>query len=186
MTIAQAVKERPILFSSPMVLKLLDGSKTQTRRIVKPQPEQEGSILWWKGLAYDLNKEPNWMEKRLCPYGQVGDRLWCKETWAELNIFNTKSGEFLRHEVIYRAENPNYETHWNPSIFMPRKYSRIILDITGVKVERVEDCSEEDAIAEGFSSFAEFVEYFYKLSPNLVNQNPWCWCISFKTEKGVQ
>ncbi len=184
------VKERPILFSAPMTLKLLAGQKTQTRRIIKPQPTQEGLTLWWKDLAYDLNKKPNWMEKRLCPYGQVGDRLWVRETWRPALTEDEHECFAYKATLSYRCNKLMPEDislltalngGWKPSIHMPRKASRITLEITGVKVERVEDCSQEDAIAEGFTSAAEFIKYFYQLSPAQTNQNPWCWCIAFKS-----
>ena len=181
-------REYPILFTSPMVQKILIGEKTQTRRIIKPQPEQEGSVIWWKGLAYDLNKNPNWMEKRMCPYGKEGDFLWVRETWRPALTEDEHECFAYKATMSYRCNKPltgisqlvALNGGWKPSIFMPRKASRITLEITGIKAERIEDCSEEDAIAEGFSSKAMFVEYFYKLNRGYVNLNPWCWCISFK------
>lgn len=167
-----------------MILKLLSGEKTQTRRIIKPQPTQSGATLWWKNLAYDLNKRPNWMEKRRCPYGIVGDRLWVRETWRQLEKQCAVLGEIREPgSYSYKAEykSDSWQLYkWKPSIFMPREACRIILEITGVKVERLEDCSAEDAIAEGFSSFSEFLEYFYKLNPEYINLSPWVWCIAFK------
>lgn len=149
------MKERPILFSAPMVRAILDGRKTQTRRIVnKPIPvghkfhgwiiestdkKRDGCAAWSIGddaLAYDLIVAK-------CPYGKPGDRLWVRETFLQ----DTEG-------FIYRADgdfegNAKILGGWRPSIHMPRSASRILLEITGVRVERLQDISECDAKAEG-------------------------------------
>ena len=145
------MKEKPIIFSGPMVRAILDGRKTQTRRVVKPQPHETvgglGSMIAWRDFRWcrggsipDVAAE--------CPYGQPGDRLWVRETWADT------SKESRRCPVSYRATWPPDDEEcrgfaWKPSIFMPRWASRLTLEVTGVRVERVQDITEEDALAEG-------------------------------------
>jgi hypothetical protein len=148
------VKERPILFSGEMVRAILDGNKIQTRRVIVPQPPSltEGVIFNPSAFAPDYG----WYFRPYgghakCPYGQPGDRLWVRETWCNI----MKDG--LRPEIHYKAdaERPYIEDYdpsewkWRPSIHMPRCASRINLLITNIRVERVQDISEEDAKAEG-------------------------------------
>lgn len=155
------MKERPLLFSAPMVRAILNGSKTQTRRIVKPQPT-EGYDGDFKCRMYAPIKEDKDGEQYpgeevfgfagcdegwVFPYGQIGDTLWVRETFAKHPDFP---------EFIYRANRGgDYQGKeqgyfkWKPSIFMPRAASRITLEIVGVGVERLLDISEEDAKAEG-------------------------------------
>lgn len=150
MTAATAVRERPILFSGPMVRAIMEGRKTQTRRLMKPQPE--------KSLWKILELHPR--QKARCPYGEVGDRLWVRETFANIN--NSDLGE--ASYVEYRADGDEdrfpgqwppecaddpLRPHWRPSIFMPRKLSRITLELTDVRVERLNEISEADVLAEG-------------------------------------
>jgi hypothetical protein len=142
------VKEKPILFSGEMVKAILESRKTQTRRIVKPQPK------WFPHdgkLAFD-DAANNGIK---CPYGEV-DRLWVRETFA----IDHEHGEGTRGEispaVYYRATDTKFpwaKPIWKPSIFMPRWASRITLEVIGVKVERLQDISEADTKAEGISSF---------------------------------
>lgn len=168
------MKERPILFSAPMVRAILDGRKTQTRRIVnKPIPsghkfhgwivestdkKRDGCAAWGIGddaLAYDLIVAK-------CKYGKPGDRLWVRETFAH---------DFEHNRYFYKAECDDDGTvphlingcglgggvgntqisKWKPSIHMPRSASRILLEVTNARVERLQDISEKDAIAEGIS-----------------------------------
>jgi len=171
--------EKPILFSAPMVRAILDGRKSQTRRIMKPQPDAvlDGEPYWHIG-GYRTRigaKNPFF-----CPYGQPGDdKLWVRETWPYRDW--TDDGE---PEIEYRADSgsrlvcgheippewgdrlsdiwaglsdpSNYaidqraaDRRWRPAIHMPRWASRITLEITGIRVERLQDISEADAIAEG-------------------------------------
>lgn len=169
------MKERPILFSGPMVRALLDGSKTQTRRIMKPQlvygpvaglfnswylPRRDGG-----GTLY-----PNGKDKILseCPYGQPGDRLWVRETFVQgwdydpvtdcIKQFD-ETGHPIPIQTWYRADGTDIgwcdadgweaNTPWKPCIHMPRAASRITLEITSVRVERLQSISEADAQAEG-------------------------------------
>lgn len=140
------VKERPILFSAPMVRAILEGRKTVTRRAVK------GS-----GLNFLADFTPEYValpENHFCPYGRPGDRLWVRETWARVG--NSDPG-YLTFGATYPACLPPElenipgagEIRWKPSIHMFRHDSRILLEITEVRVERLQDISEEQAQAEG-------------------------------------
>lgn len=140
------MKERPILFSGPMVRAILGGRKTQTRRVVKPQPNGEIDNLGDGQTLISLSSNKTW----ICPYGQPGDRLWVRETWWHDGISSKEPSS-----VCYRdsGEMPGYMRlagdTWRPSIHMPRWASRITLEITQVRVERLTDITEEDACAEG-------------------------------------
>lgn len=155
--------DRPILFSAPMVRALLDGRKTQTRRVLTPQPEEHPGMncrrLHFFNKKGDLVADASPDEggaAHLFTRFAVGDRLWVKETHVCV-------GEAGRWE-IYRASGyeaecdrhgfdkpypPESEIKWKPSIFMPRRLSRLTLTVTDVRVEQLQDCSEADAIAEG-------------------------------------
>lgn len=163
------MSERPILFSGPMVRAILDGRKTQTRRVVKPQPP----IRMTAPTGYEFSVAGH---DYMCPYGKTGDRLWLRETWKYDNW--TEDGEpFVRYKsdntVLLKdfpdewvdkvediwanlSERSNIkidgvarDRRWRPSIHMPRWASRINLEITGVRVERLNDISRDDAVAEG-------------------------------------
>ncbi|WP_421439999.1 hypothetical protein [Agrobacterium tumefaciens] len=164
--------DRPILFSAPMIRALLAGSKTQTRRVMKPQPR--GTPWFWDGDEVD--PVPGWFdgyETGREPCGAatrevndpiklrigVGDRLWVKETHAIVprTAYRISEGvqQTLRTEdnhdaAVYAAEwDRSKPGRWRPSIHMPRWASRITLIVTDVRVERLQDISEADAIAEG-------------------------------------
>ena len=172
------MKERPILFSAPMVRALLAGRKTQTRRVVKPQPYLYHDAGRFKQWMWDAGKEglkpfstggiddDCWdFWKVFCPHGTIGDRLWVRETFFDNNSqgysdgLNTVPAERDMEQVFYRATDPNPDFEgetiehdgggWRPSIHMPRWASRLTLEITGVRVERVQDIREADARAEG-------------------------------------
>lgn len=154
------MRERPILFSAPMVRAILDGRKTQTRRVVKPAiPHRANLLRIDDGAAYfcdgDHPKHHACEEHEYavrCPYGQPGDRLWVRETWGLAGDMPHDPGY-----VEYRAdckdgrhnEVGDAVQRWRPSIHMPRWASRISLEVTGVRVERLQEISDEDAIAEG-------------------------------------
>jgi len=137
------VKERPILFSGPMVRAILDGTKTMTRRIVKPQPVlTETAGLAWKGGVWGmkLDGQPYTDEfVKQCPYGVPGDRLWLRETHAQAGT----------GRVFYRADEGTTAPRWTPAIHMPRALSRSDLEVTAVRVERLQGITEEDVRAEG-------------------------------------
>jgi hypothetical protein len=210
------MKDRPILFSGAMVRALLDGRKTQTRRAVKVQPPEETREVitfhhpdprehYW---AFDGGSLLDWAYP--CPYGEIGDRLYVRETWQHSNH------PFGRYEadcaIFYRADylddplGPDLERskdgirrEWRPSIHMPRAASRITLEVTGVRVERLQDISEADALAEGVdpSGPVGYVPAMQKLGAaryqyaNLWeglnakrgygwDVNPWVWVIEFR------
>lgn len=168
------MKEHPIIFSSEMVRAILDGRKTQTRRIIMPQPEDEdGYRFWWKG-DWDTrggpragvcthgspgNGEATWTLKEIaehCSYGQVGDRLWVREG---LSLWPGTVAIYLADdEQMPSPMNPehqdwlnNYKNHRVPSIHMPKWAARIFLEITNIRVERVQDISWQDCKAEGIT-----------------------------------
>ncbi|MDR6728950.1 hypothetical protein [Delftia lacustris] len=176
------MKERPILFSAPMVRALLAGTKTQTRRVVKPQPDSTHSgYPYWNIGGY----RASWCRSAedggplvptnplLCPYGQPGDRLWVRETF----------GHFERNEnfkpgcdVFYRADGDCLELEpWRPSIHIPRWASRILLEITSVRIERLQDISHEDARAEGLECMAGAPECGYR---NYLDKTSQDWTLS--------
>jgi hypothetical protein len=136
MSTATATRERPILFSGPMVRAILAGRKTQTRRIVRPRQVHEGINIYYV--------------PKTCPYGRAGDLLWVRETWAPVSTFDPspETGALYRADPMYDGID-QFDWPWKPSIHMPRWASRITLEVTGVRVERLNDISEEDAIAEG-------------------------------------
>jgi hypothetical protein len=144
--------ERPILFSASMVQALLAGRKTQTRRAVKPQPCDEWSpvvepynptviIRGEEMPGAEVFGASDDREGRVCPYGRPGDRLWVRESFAPLTV-----GYAYAADPIWNAAP---DGRWRPSIHMPRVASRITLEITEVRVERLQSISESDAIAEG-------------------------------------
>lgn len=146
------MKERPILFSGEMVRAILEGRKTQTRRVLKPQPKVDGKYLLWspnKNFHFDGRLDQiSWGIEDACPYGKFGDRLWVRETW----VSGTMNGGDIWYRYRATDEKDVLEgTKWKPSIFMKRHASRILLEVVSVRVERLQDISEEDAEAEGIS-----------------------------------
>ena len=202
------MKERGMIFNAEMVRAILDGRKTQTRRIVKSDcmdiGEKDDGTLWpWR--EHD-NGGDYWYP---CPFGEVGDRIWVRETFA--------AGLSTKSTLAYRAthkredlEDGFYDTiKWTPSIHMPRWASRITLEITGVRVERLQNISETDAEAEGIDMEALFdaqdcydciadhnmtgrptvTGAFKYLWESIYGEeswkaNPWVWVISFKRVEG--
>ncbi len=200
------MKERPIIFNSDMVRAILDGRKTQTRRIIKPQPdvtEQELKEVgaWVEGMTLSDHVNSAWQNGFIdvqCPFGVIGDRLWVRETFAL--ALPTAFGDIVpkvidpenkNSSAIFRASfNLRWAFGWKPSIHMPRWASRINLEITNVRVERLKDISEEDAKAEGCVNslhlqggrFAN--ENFAWLWQSIYGEeswfaNPWVWVIEF-------
>lgn len=155
--------ERPIIFSGPMVRAILSGAKTQTRRVVKPQPLSGLGYMMGYARQYAIQVGEDWpddaRDRVTCPYGVPGDRLWVRESWTRVpqsaywhdsSVPHCRDGEDW---IIYRAgwERSNPGVGWHPSIHMPRWASRITLEVTDVRVERVQDISEADVIAEGIT-----------------------------------
>ena len=214
-----AVKERPILFSGPMVRAILDGRKTQTRRIVKfkqfGSSDTPGYDWHFRGTRRG-GKGHLWQELRndqlldLCPYGKPGDRLWVREA---CRVFSCTSGENAWYSLDYAAgggsgvvpgempgewfpkisHNRDGSLRWQPSIHMPRWASRLTLEVTEVRVERLQDISENDAFAEGVSLLDSEIETYYSgfkwlwqsiNCPDSWDANLWVWVVSFKRIDG--
>lgn len=203
------MKEQPILFSAPMVRAILSGSKSQTRRIVKPQPapdQQPRTVIGSSGFVYVMDNAPllPYPEVRRvrwdCPYGQPGDRLWVRETWAHdatdleqcRAAHEDAMGGLMTYGPYYRATESAPDTlHWRPSIHMPRWASRITLEVTSVRVERLQDISRGDAMAEGcpFPNLAQgddprrwYAHLWDEINgPGSWEANPWVWVVEFRT-----
>lgn len=172
-------KEKPILFSGPMVRAILEGQKTQTRRIVQVQPPSDkfqlttladstarkdkkhiGAHHW--AIVKDLNIVEDHGEYFRCPYGYPGDRLWVRETWQARDdkSYYTKADTKLHRtehpkcaEIWNKKQPPEAFPAWESPIFMPRWASRLTLEIRGVRVERLQEISEADAYAEGVTEW---------------------------------
>lgn len=237
------VKERPILFSAPMVRAILEGRKVQTRRVVKPQPTCFSHVDW----PDDPNFRPSFnADGSLCcavcmggdqrltakdvtgirnPYGKSGDRLWVRETFGVWRKTSYECDEFevgkeatrgltlVEHEkvyghselrIAYRADADD-EGPWYPSIFMPRWASRLTLEITQVRVQRLQEIGEGDAVAEGIQRnqagrgggwYLEDGEPTYGYATSAFRDlwgsingadswdaNPWMWALTFKAVK---
>lgn len=186
-------KERGMIFNAEMVRAILSGQKTQTRRIVKCDFQEiagrdDGTLWPWREDCE--HAEDYWYP---CPHGNVGDRIWVRETFAK--GLSTKST--LAYRATHKPEDLEdgfWETiKWTPSIHMPRWASRILLEITSVRVERLNDISEEDAQAEGVLPSTHAItppEAVYRVGFGELwrsiygdegwKKNPWVWCISFK------
>lgn len=200
------MKERPILFSAPMVRAILEGRKTMTRRVIRQQPS--AGVRW----GFDGWEDGRGKALR-CPYGQPGDRLWVKETWQVFmptlrNIVPFKGSMKIQPVICLtgfaateeqRARDYGGEAYrgpWRPSIFMPRWASRITLEITAVQVERVQDISEADSKDEGVTLIegnplrhdgldysSEFTGLWDSINAKRGygwHANPWVWVIEFK------
>lgn len=170
MTTATKTKERPILFSGPMVRAILDGKKTQTRRVVKwpkaapdQDPDYPHEIVkndwpeWHHNDGWGIVRE----RKLRCPYGRPGDTLWVRETWQQYqqgpgNRRAVVDTPFEGAPTIYAADSQDYEPpRWRPSIHMPRWASRLTLRITDVRVERLNEISIGDIEDEGVGEMIE-------------------------------
>ena len=209
-------KERPILFSGPMVRAILDGRKTQTRRIIKLKCHDGFEV----GPNYEGEHWPVRGGDRMpCPYGKPVDRLWVRETWgcscdADANGLVVYRADRVAYHMLcendgegdpvshgWKHYEPIVVPKWKPSIHMPRWASRITLEITGVRVERLQDISEADAMAEGVeridlsprkingmqvhpltsSYFAAFMELWRSINgPESWAANPWVWVVEFR------
>lgn len=194
------MKERPILFSAPMVRAILDGRKTQTRRVVRGQVG-----------ALDRG-QPTIVGGPACPYGAPGDRLWVRETWAAIDERGEAVSRRTRHvdqncgdRLVYRADDRVLTEQWRSPLFMPRWASRITLEVTTVRVERLQAITEEDACAEGVTQtdgrWWDGAPHAVKGTPRALptareafadlwdaingkrapwSSNPWVWVVSFR------
>ena len=190
---AMTARERPILFSGAMVRAILDGSKTQTRRIIKNSGDMwfdDNDPYWgpcWKPYAVGGATGEDCMVH--CPYGYPGDRLWVRETWAP-----EREGTGCPDDTgtLYRATDPGWDDEntglrWRPSIFMPRTASRILLEVTDVRVQRLQDITEDDAREEGYppKSHQCPAEWFFDTWSSIHGDsswdaNPWVWALTFR------
>ena len=192
------MKERPILFNGEMVRAILDGRKTMTRRPVKPQP---GPLGIHPAMRVQMAENP--------PLGTIGDRLWVRETWRVDGIARGMALRFgdcktTREGMSYRADMEGDRScddcDWMPSAWMPRWASRIDLEITAVRVERVQDITEEDAKKEGVSwnshiiseesgnpePYEDASDAFRTLWQSIYGTwdvNPWVWVYEFRRIK---
>lgn len=208
------IKERPVLFSAPMVRAILEGRKTVTRRIVKPvrgyedcdtcRPDKAAAShsVWWHGRFENVGVMQD------CPYGKPGDRLWVRETFNRTNpggeagvYYYRADGKFPK--CIGGGKFTGVES-WKPSIHMPRVASRILLEVVAVRVEQLQDISEEQSVAEGcqaldgckWHTFEEAaagvpmhdhtaLDAFEVLWERINGEeswasNPWVWVVEFK------
>lgn len=201
------MRERPILFSGEMVRAILAGRKTQTRRVIKPQPSNMDE---WSGMGEFIDGRYGFQNAvgndYFCPLGKPGDRLWVRETWG-MSVRRDGAGgtgEFITHkaddpDAIYcsAACGTNIPIKWHPSIHMPRWASRITLEITDVRVERVQEISIDDIRSEGVMQ--RFPKVNDQFTPGILRvqfmnlwnsmyskrgygweSNPWVWVVSFK------
>ncbi|HEK0073075.1 TPA: hypothetical protein SMO17_005166 [Pseudomonas aeruginosa] len=183
------MKERPILFTGPMVRAILEGRKTVTRRVVTPQPDFLGSMV-------DPNTPFETLDAGLharitCPYGEPGDRLWVREAWAaDAQVDAIAPSDLSQGEPIwYPADLSVRQTGCSmiskgrvrPSIHMPRWACRILLEITAVRVERLQDISEEQAEAEGTQGCVPYCQ-----SPYDSDGAPACDCMSLTCKESFQ
>lgn len=223
--------ERPILFRPELVKAILDGRKVQTRRLVKPQPDTRGFIAtgWCRcdDCGNDYRRAPKKckcgcslfktnhakVSPQFCPFGKPGDVLWVRETWQQVEqhgatVRPVKQLRESMQGVCFKADGSNcpithgeVELVWRPSIHMPRWASRLSLEITGVRVERLKEISEADAIAEGFESSADHCPPGTWLNDSISidrfarswdannkpgaqwADNPWLWVLEFKVTR---
>jgi len=199
-------KEKPILFNGPMVRAILSGQKTVTRRPVK------GMALQWLADGFEPGFVAN-PDNAMCPYGQPGERLWVRESFTDLRGTGIEhrpdpAGPLQRY--AFAADSPpgshsdevrkDYGIKWKPSIHMPRSACRILLEITAVRVERLQDISEEQARAEGITdggchncgnhepcgcecptpSAVDSFVHLWNSTGGDWDANPWVWVVEFK------
>lgn len=206
------MKERPILFSGPMVRAILEGRKTQTRRVYKPRngfPHEDGEMT--------PTSQDRWMEWGPCPYGKPGDRFWVRETtciappyFAEPDETCITDDKGRKRYVSYKADGHSedgmrdYKLKWTPSIFVPKWACRLKVELTRVRVERLQEISAADALAEGVPNEIVFdtergidgksfpVREYQRLWEEINGavswaSNPWVWVVEFrKVEGGAQ
>lgn len=210
----EGFRERPILFSAEMVRAILEGRKTQTRRIVRPQPCDMtpcgGTGENWVtpsictgpcGCPPHMQGSP---DVDRCPYGKPGDRLWVRETWAIHRDYDrlppSKVSTIAKVHYLVDGPKPKWCGRIRSSRFMPRWASRLTLEIESVSVERLQDISYADGAAEGFPfsgrPFATFEEekaavlaWYIDLWESINgkgswDENPWVWKISFRPQTG--
>jgi hypothetical protein len=227
-----AARERPILFSAPMIRALLSGAKTQTRRVIAPG--RDGTVAEWR-TAWVMDAVKRWAPSMdgwwtmavdgghigsvQCPYGVPGDRLWVREAFYSDTLSpdteyqhvhyreGLAHGHFHRRAALHLDGKSGHRGPWRPSIHMPRWASRITLEVTDVRVQRLQDISEDDARAEGVdadpveawfdsvggagdpyaAACSKLYRFGFAKAWDSINgkrcpwsSNPWTWAISFK------
>lgn len=214
------MNEHPILFSGEMVRAIRDGRKTQTRRVIKPQPKDavemtvaypdgDGNFIFWSDDypaldEFTLKAYPKGNGRGFkCPYGKPGDRLWVRETFShdasdkgnQKRVSYKADGSGIRTSVRDFDTGERYELPWRPSIHMPRWASRLTLEVIVVRVERLNDISEEDARAEGvqpnqLTTIQPYRAAFCGLWDSINEKrgygwldNPWVWVVEFKVKE---
>ena len=202
------MKETGMLFTSPMVRAILEGRKTQTRRIAKPVRHPDLGNVYSPG-ALVLEHEPQHVINRACPYGQPGDRIYVRETFVQGYKTDPETGAVRDYDeegndipmtTWYRAtdggliwcDDDGWETNvpWKPAMHLPKALARIWLEITGVRVERLQDISTEDCISEGLNTTlrerdaeVNLKQKFKELWESTGGDwaaNPWVWVVDFK------
>lgn len=181
------MKETGLMFKAPMVRAILEGRKTQTRRIAKPVRHPDLGNVYSPG-ALVLEHEPQHVINRACPYGQPGDRIYVRETYAEHPHYG---------QIAFRADGEEFEDadgwlwepKWRPSSQMPKELARIWLEVTGVRVERLQYITEADAKAEGVDAskyrgldraYARAFSELWESTGGDWAANPWVWVVDFK------
>lgn len=206
--VAAPERERPILFSAEMVRAILDGRKTQTRRVVQMPRAWARAGCTLDGARADgpspfsplgeylhVPKPADGTSHRLySPYGVAGERLWVREAWGQVSWTSLTHGpKPPRVETVYRAgphplgrDVPHGWTsgnRWRPSIHMPRSASRLTLELTEVRVERLQAISDADVLAEGVTDGLAYVQLWDGLNAPRGygwNANPWVWVLGFR------
>ncbi len=187
------MEERPIIFKGEMVRAILEGRKTQTRRAkglerVNSNPDDFWLHIESSNGLWIFDQPSGDLVALKCPYGQAGDRLWVRETWGQaINIAEGDTGT-----LYYKATNEtNWQGKWHPSIHMPRWASRILLEITEVRVERVQEISLVSIRKEGISDnratgnapfqLQKWIDLWNSIhGSDAWERNDWVWVISFK------
>jgi hypothetical protein len=182
------MKDTPILMSAPMVRASRRDvdPKTQTRRIIKPQPKFVQALTDGRFETSPDGGFDHGVEYIRCPYGQPGDRLWVKETFCTpYTIGKPVKGQQIRYRSTHEDDGMTYK--WRPSIFMPRWASRLTLEVVSVRVERLQEISEGDAIEEGITwdQDHDYIGEYRKLwesinGPGSWDANPFVWVVEFK------
>lgn len=210
-------ESRPILFNDEMVRAILEGRKTQTRRVLTPQPTTiDGGWGWKDCMIFNIDLSNSCLLSNMCPYGQPGDLLWvreawmpdapCDATWPYVEFYGCKGASLdlipkryrQPKHCLFRATWDGHElVGWKPSIHMPRWASRLVLVITDVRVQRLQDISEEDCWSEGIEEIRYAGDEHGNLRGSVLEDyralwdsiskpgakwedNPWVWAISFQ------
>lgn len=200
----QTAKERPIIFSAEMVRAILAGRKTQTRRVVKPQPVHDDKA-WacyferpnldgrYGPPSWGMNEHPGSDMLLYCPYGSVGDALWVRETWQQIvsvgrGQWSTCNlvGPMRGSRIVYAADCDEEPPCWKSPIIMPRWASRITLEITGLRIERLNAISLADVAAEGVGGVGRLARVAFAQRWDAINgkkhpwsSDPWVWVVEF-------